>query len=307
MKKLIAIMLLVAFAALTAIGCTGGNKTDAPTPMPSNVMGEASPSIPVTDTPTDTPNPTPTEDPFPYDRKEYDTLLAFFELADENGVKNGEKCFKDYDPNRTDFWGMSSSDETDSNNDTWVQWADNGHFIQIHGDNYPEPIKYLKGKLNFDAFDNLYSFYMYGFVIESVRIENCENLFGDLYMVCTDEAYMTGVHIRNRFCISSSTHVHYESTGEGSIDPKNHCFTVDLTVDGNVGRVWLSGEYQDLYEHDDSMYYAVYVSADTPEGHKFLGWYDESGKLISTESRIEISSPELPGCVGNFTYIARFE
>lgn len=303
MKKLLAIMLLVTLAALTVIGCTNPNSQ---TPTPSDIIGIASPSIPATDTPTDAPTDAPTEDPFPYDRKEYDTLLAFFELADENGVKNGEKCFKDYNPNRTDFWGTFSSDEAHPNNDVFIQWGDNGHVIQIRGNNDTEPIKHLKGELNLDAFDNIYTFYMYGFDIESVRIENCENLFDRLYMNCIDEAYMTGVHIRNGFCISSRTHVHYENTGEGSIDPKNHRFTVDITVDG-IGSICVFGENQDLYEHDDSMYYAVYVSAGTPEEHKFLGWYDESGKLISTESRIEISSPELPGCVGDFIYTARFE
>ena len=305
MKKLIAIMLLVAFAALTAIGCTGGNKTNTPTPMPSDVVGEASPSIPVTDAPTDaptdTPNPTPTEDPFPYDRKEYDTLLAFFELADENGVKNGEKCFKDYDPNRTDFWGTLQAGQTEPSDDYehWIYWDKKGHVTDILIDSIDNKnVKPLVGELKLDGFDKLIRLHISDCYFESVRIENCKSLMNGPYMECRDEAYITGGYIE-KFYVVSDKHVHYESTGEGACGPEKHRFTVDLTVDGS-GRVGVEAY---LDEH----YYMVFISAEASEGHKFIGWYDESGKLISTEANFEISSEEIFGCVGDFIYTARFE
>ena len=299
MKKLIAIMLLVSFVALTAIGCAGSNKTDAPTPMPSDVTGEASPSIPATDAPTDTPNPTPTEDPFPYDGKEYDTLLAFFELADENGVKNGEKCFKDYDPNRTDFWGILPAGQTEpsDDNEPWIYWDKKGHVTDI-STRIRQDAKPLKGELNLNGFDKLKTLDMYGFDLEAARIENCKSLYNCVEIQCTGEAYLIGDYIDD-FRIASDKHAHYESTGKGPYDPEKHRFTADLTADGS-GRV---GVYGYLDEHR----YMAFIYAEPSEGHRFLGWYDESGKLISTETNFEILSEKSGGCVGNFTYIARFE
>ena len=246
----------------------------------------------------ETPAPAPSQAPIPYNREEYDTLLAFFELKDENGVKNGEKCFNDYDPNQVDFWGEDPEEDAEESRLIW----EDGKLRSIILEGLSDETK-LVGSIRLDIFGSLKEFSANRMIFESFNgdLRNSFNAIDE-----SDEYLMFGCEGENVliadfitvFHIGSFSHCRYESTDEehgGAL-----AFTADLTADGS-GHVGVFG-------HPDPHHYIVEVYAEPKEGNEFIGWYDAEGSLISTEETIEISYIDENGTgVHDFTGTARFE
>jgi len=301
MKKPIFTALLATLAALMLTGCTSrheaANGSKVTTSPDIAQMQTANPTAEHTAEPTAEPTPEPTEAPSeapnPYCMEEYEQLLKFFELKDENGVKNGEKCFKNYDPARIEFWGKEREDSYDS----WLFWDENGYLTQIYlRGTEDDPIE-LTGEFKLHGisqdmpddttFIYLESIMTYNTTFESIFIKNCH--VDDVYLNSVKDAFFIDSNANDDFVISSESHSRYVSS-----------FTVDLTSEGN-GKVSVSGGVGDVY-------YNVYVHAEPIEGHKFLGWYDADGKLISAEAEFELSYEHDTGFgVHDFTGIAKFE
>ena len=309
MKKIAFTLLSGALAALMLTGCTprheaaNGSKVTA-SPAPSEKLTE----VP-TETPTEEPTEAPTDEPIPktipYDRGEYDTLLAFFELADENGVKNGEKCFKDYDPTKVNFWGTNPEDLINTKESRLI-WNDEGKLYSVVLYGLDEPPTKLVGKINMDQYSSLRVFDINSLVFDSVNEDarNCydANDISDINVSLACEGYLSLIaDYITRLNLSSFSRCYYQSTGENAPgSPKSLAFTVDLTADGS-GSVGIRA-------YSDTHYYVVNIYAHPIEGHKFLGWYDAEGKLISAEAEIELSYGHDTGwSVHDFTGIAKFE
>jgi|GEM_PF-2435985 len=247
--------------------------------------------------------PAPSQAPIPYNRYEYDTLLAFFELADENGVKNGEKCFKNYDPEQVDFWG--NEEQYDYN--SWMSWDKNGSltWLWLDGRKDPstkldgeaaedEPIL-LAGELNLDGFDKLEFIRFYSFVFENLRTNDCPAIREARICTSTNETVLSGnLGSIGSLFIDSSGHCRYEHNGSKGIASE---FTIDLTAQGQ-GKVII-----DMYNGATTI--GVYASPEN--GYEFIGWFDAEGDLISNVQSFEISyNGETGSDISDFTGTARF-
>ncbi len=229
----------------------------------------------------------PTAEPNPYNKEEYDTLLAFFELADENGVKNGEKCFKDYDPNQINFWGGEDAYS--------AIWNENGHLEElwfVTGD--PDNLMKLVGEFKLDGFAELFRFQSMFVIFESMSITNCPKLCDIARFEATGDISVSGCAPIYNTYLESDAGCRYEGR-----DVMGHSLLVELTTEGS-GSVAFNCRI-------DEHYFPIYITATPDEGHEFLGWYDADGKLFSTENEIEISDEAIGGCEGEFIYTARFE
>lgn len=254
------------------------------------------PTAGLTDEPAADPTADPTEAPFIYNRTEYDALLAFFEIADENGVKNGEKCFKDYDPARADFWGTEPVDSDGS----WLFWNESGYLTQIILNGTEDAPIMLAGELKLygadhdvpddTTFIHLESISGNHVTFDSIDIKNCP--VAEVNLDSVNDAFFIDSNAADRFAISSESRVRYVSS-----------FTVDLTAEGK-GKVSVSGGVGEAI-------YNVYVHAEPIiEGYDFIGWFDAEGNLISNEESFEISYIDETGSgnhgINDFTGTARF-
>ena len=273
---------------------------ERPVVIPAN---SSEPTASPTEQAGETPTPAPSQAPIPYNRMEYDTLLAFFELADENGVKNGEKCFKNYDPEQVDFWGNEEQYDYHS----WMSWDKNGSltWLWLDGRKDPstkldgeaaedEPIL-LAGELNLDGFDKLEFIRFYSFVFENLRINDCPVLREASICTSTNETIFSGnIGSIGALFIDSGGHCRYEHNGSQGIDSK---FTIDLTAQGQ-GKVYIT-----IYNGAPT----IGVFAYPDDGYEFIGWYDASGNPISDQRVFEFTyDPESGSYIDDFTGTARF-
>ena len=250
------------------------------------------------------PTAAPTAAPNLYNREEYDTLLAFFELKDSNGVKNGEKCFKNYDSNKVRFWGDDPEKDAE---ESLLVWNDDDKPLgrtlnSIILEGLSDETR-LVGSIRLDKFRSLKEFSANRIIFEALNAD-MRNSFDTISIGnnvvsfgCDGEAALIADYIA-RLHIGSFSHCRYESTGEefgGAL-----AFTADLTADGS-GHVG-------VYGYMDTHYYIVKVYAEPENGYGFLGWFDAEGSLISAEETLEISYLDENGTgVHDFTGTARFE
>ncbi len=247
--------------------------------------------------------PTATPFPYSYNREEYEALRDFFLLEDENGVKNGEKCFKGYDPNKVKFWGPEPDGDADESrliwNDDGNPWGSTLNSIILEG--LSDETR-LVGSIRLDKFSSLVEFSANRIIFESLNADvrnsfNANDISDKRLLFGSEGETVLIADYIDDFNIASFSHCRYESTCEmfgGAL-----AFTADLTADGS-GSVGVRG-------YMDTHYYIVHVYAGPKEGNEFIGWYDAEGSLISTEETIEISYIDENGTgVHDFTGTARF-
>lgn len=251
-------------------------ETPATTPLPSNPIGSGCD---------------------PYCMEDWDYLYGYFETADENGVKNGEKCFKNYDPSMTAYWGT----ERGSNKDSWLSWKAIGTYEP--NELYLTDI-YLAGSE--DAPLELSYLALSGTMLESFICENVT--FSQIYISQdTTLRYVHGIHsvytatLKAKYPLdyldmSSDSHCLFEMDASAHLQSPAP-FTVDLTSEGG-GSVGIRGGM-------DNARFAVSVYAVPADGHSFVGWYYASGELISTNEILEL--PNDDGNIRDFYASARFE
>lgn len=235
----------------------------------------------------------------PYCMEHWDWLYGYFMRADESGVTHGEKCFKNYDPTMTAYWGT----ERGSDKDSWLTWKAIG--TDMPDELYLTDI-YLAGSE--DAPLELSSF---GLSDSGAMLESfiCENVtFSQIYISQdTTLRYVYGIHsvytatLKAKYPLdyldmSSDSHCLFEMDASAHLQSPGP-FTVDLTSTGG-GSVGISGGM-------DNARFAVSVYAVPADGHSFVGWYDAGGELISTNEILEL--PNDDGNIRDFSASARFE
>ena len=85
-----------------------------------------------------------------YNKHDYKALLAFLEIADKNGVRNGEKLNPDYDPTDPDTWGKEGICR--------ITWTEDGYleeFELIEEGVQGERILDLRGEAVITGFEKL--------------------------------------------------------------------------------------------------------------------------------------------------------
>lgn len=189
-------------------------------------------------------------------------LAAFFELEDENGVKNGTKLFPSYDVHDVSTW------DTDKWKNDVLVWDENGRLTELHIPYY-RGYPYV-GSIEIKGFSELRSvIFEPNTITDTVTVSDCPKL--ELLSICScDEIY-----VRNTAKI------------------KEYAFTADLIdcdlidTDPEQGtvekyRVLLrSGEnckgvcfcvkafYNELY---------TFIRAYYDFEYSFAGWFDETGE-----------------------------
>ncbi|MBO6060669.1 MAG: hypothetical protein J6P98_00940, partial [Clostridia bacterium] len=237
-----------------------------------------------------------------YDEHDYEVLRDFFETADENGVKNGEKCFPNYDPDDPATWFDKVGIYANA-----VYWNESGKVSSVHLEGTEEEDLILTGRIDLAQFDSLTDFGLWNAVIESVVADNMVTagnmqLSNLKFPYVAREARFTGAYAERLYMLSAS-HTLVEMTGEATIETwLLPAFRIEVDVEG-MG-------YAGVVSWDDENAYEVRLMAEPMDGASFLGWFDEKGTLISTELTYELygeaSGRSCEGRHAELAYTARF-
>ena len=277
MKRIISIM-LAALMALTLAACTAADPTPANTPTEAPATTEA-PSV--------TEAPAETEVPDGLD-PEAAALAAFFEKADENGVKNGDKLFDAYDPADPESWhGSIAGDALPWYVDMYagtpaVKWDGDGHVTEINilpktdciEEIAPDEfaIVELAGELVLDGFPELTSVVSAIACFDSIRIDNCPKL-EKLWIA--DVSGPVAVNAPQLYSAELFSHSSVECTYKLHRDSEANELSLTAGEHGSVGFACNSSsmEYTDL-------------RAECDEGYEFVGWFGENGEFFSDNAGI---------------------
>ncbi len=255
---------------------------------------------------TEAPTSEPTEKPDPlgtYDKNDYEALRAFFELRDEDGVRNGEKCFPNYDPDDPATWM-----NTDPYRYNAVEWDDSGKASYLTFRGTEESPIALVGKLDLNLLTAIEGVDSWMAAFEEISASDLpvtakQNNSCFQFPMVKGEASFTGGYIERLYMLSAS-HVFCDITGDAISDlAELPSFKVDLTIEGE-GCAGITA-------YGDEHYYEVHLIADPAEGRTFVGWFDADGKLISADENYtlygEDSGVSSKGAHGEFMLTAHFE
>ena len=257
-----------------------------------NVNGNTPPATeqPATEQPTtapDTEAPSPTPEPNAIlDEIDCRLVLAFLEIEDENGVKNGEKINPGYNPLDYNTWQYGGGTQYFSG----FSFDSDGRLTDV--DLCGERIHNgkLVGELNLEYCNELRKL-----VVESQNIERIE-LSSELDVLkiidCPELLVISAEEASVRYC-----------TIENCPNVKWFMWNVDGTLtefwDG-TGRDYYTldseieirseggGRFDLLVDSGDenAFDFVPFLRAVPDEGHEFLGWYDCNGELISTDLEV---------------------
>ena len=339
MKKRIAFLLAALMLASVAACVPSKNKGEAPAPTeavtaaPGEVTSKkptetAEPVDPNNDDPIETPTPEPWTGggvPCPsndiINAHDFEAIVRFFNEKDENGVTNGEKLNKNFDASDPSTWyhlATYPTDYTDENGvymSPVVEWS-GGHlsYVRFPGlglvgtldlsncerlravsldvladgltDDYtPQPNR-LK-ELNISGCPKMYSgdYDGHGLHLYDARIESIIPT-----TLSMDALHVGGKSLKKLHWIAIPTDYNFGS----------HDFEVILEAEGEG--------YVGAGDGDREHYVEASIYAYAEDGYRFVGWYDRSGKLVSSEARYELTSLETASrTTGVFDFIAKFE
>ena len=263
----LAVLLLLSFAAC--------NTNEPPAPAAEPTEEAAAPTQGPTEAPTEAPSENPTEipDDFAFNGEDAEKLRNFFEIADDEGVKNGQKLFPEYDPEKPASWVSEVYR---------ISWNEDGRLERICLSSYKldeaEPVV-LKGGLELSGLPCLVSIDVGEEVsLEELSVSDCPELKG-LFVYCPVQKQVLikgalpqmGCNVCSEFVMTD-------------FGPGGHGICIASNGDGWVG-------YR--YREDDSLGEFVHELYGLPHvGHEFVGWYDEMGDLYSDESVLNITKAE---------------
>lgn len=307
MKKYLAIILAAALL-LSLAACTQGEKpvTGTPTDEPASEAPTEAPSEEPTPEPAETEEPTlePTEDPDPLkglNENDYTVMRDFFELKDEDGVKNGEKCFPNYDPADPATWYDGSY-----NHDNYVHWNAAGRVTLINLKGEDDAPTELVGTLDLNELGALETVYTWNVIFDEVKIDSSPVLSVPngaklKFPMVRGEARIVGGYA-DGILLLSAAHVYCELTGDAGTAEKPS-FKIEVTTEGEG--------YAGVSAWSDENYYEVHLVANPAEGRTFVGWFDADGKLVSTDEDYELfgenTHNSAEGAHAEFIFTARFE
>lgn len=276
---LFALILLMVFPLAA---CSAKKAPEAAASDPSEKAGPSA-SAPA---PTDTPAPTPDPDAFVpegYDAHDYLALVRFFSAPLEGGAETiGECCYDGFDAEDPSTWCTSYDG---------VKWDDSGKCTEIRMHASSDK---LPAELDLTGFEKLSKLEIWFTTIEKLTIADCPALTDGCMIysgTAEGEARIEAGYV-TQLNAASRTKVYCSLMGDA------HPFVLDLTSDG-PGSVKASAVYYDGE-------YNVCGVAMEDEYVEFLGWFDGSGRLVSSEKFFYFSGGELGQIEGEHRYTARF-
>ena len=268
------------------------------------------------------------------DEHDLNAVRTFLEIKDKDGVRNGIKMNEWYSPDDPTTWFYTPV----SNEDRYmeegyrgyvdlVEWSD-GNIISIQIEPFIQKcysyVIGFVGELDLSNCKSLEYAIINGNNIETINFEGCEALF-EAYITDTkslETLNVTGTNIY-RFQITNAINlktvlpspvksITFSTSGCGLKQIDWICtylndttgkdyFHVKLSTEG-AGSVYTSGDDEDVYW--------LSVSAVPEEGHRFIGWYDADGKLVSTDEHMMLVGDDHFLEIGSdvlFEFVAKFE
>lgn len=337
MKKTmkIVVSLVLAVMLLALMGCR--NETETPKP-------EATQDAHASQKPTETEQPTQTEQSthtgkpettdIPTDIHDRNAIRTFLEIKDENGVRNGEKMNERYSPDDPNTWCYSPIDKEDRVwKDGYVGYIDlvEWRYDSVAGIRI-EPFVQKRtssdigfvGELDLSNCKSLEYAIINGNNIKAINFEGCEALF-EAYITDTESLETLNVKDTDiyRFYITNATSL------KTFIPTPVECMVLRIREGGLKQLDWIctlakkrigkdyfhiklstegAGSMETLCDDEDNYY--LYLDAIPEEGHRFIGWYDANGKLISTDQLFAVINDDKLLGLGEdaqFEFVAKFE
>ena len=213
-------------------------------------------------------------------------VLAFLEIEDENGVKNGEKINPGYNPLDYNTWQYGGGTQYFSG----FSFDSDGRLTDV--DLCGERIHNgkLVGELNLEYCNELRKL-----VVESQNIERIE-LSSELDVLkiidCPELSVISAQSASVRFCtIENCPNVKWfmwnvdGALMEFADGSGRDYYTLDSEIDiSSEG----GGRFDLLVDSGDenAFDFVPFLRAVPDEGHEFLGWYNNNGDLISTDLEV---------------------
>ena len=258
-----------------------------------NISNNTSPATeqPATEQPTTAPDTEAPENSTPEPNAELNEtdcrlVLAFLEIEDENGVKNGEKINPGYNPLDYNTWQYGGGTQYFSG----FSFDSDGRLTDV--DLCGERIHNgkLVGELNLEYCNELRKL-----VVESQNIERIE-LSSELDVLkiidCPELSVISAQSASVRFCtIENCPNVKWfmwnvdGALMEFADGSGRDYYTLDSEIDiSSEG----GGRFDLLVDSGDenAFDFVPFLRAVPDEGHEFLGWYDCNGELISTDLEV---------------------
>ncbi|MBO6060943.1 MAG: hypothetical protein J6P98_02325, partial [Clostridia bacterium] len=215
-----------------------------------------------------------------FDPEEAAKLVSFFELADENGVKNGEKLFYNYDPADPSTWISSSSSDTPawsssfSGNTPSVVCDEAGHVqyinfiptesaITVDPKGGTIPVR-LAGELQLIGFPELISLTCDGLELEDLTIKNCPKL----WMVIVPDAVQSTVRIESDTLYQADLLCRGAIICDYRLSSVSEKMTMYLTVNSGDGAVMFKCN---MYQFQPKLL----IEAVPDAGWSFVKWTNE--------------------------------
>ena len=213
-------------------------------------------------------------------------VLAFLEIEDENGVKNGEKINPGYNPLDYNTWQYGGGTQYFSG----FSFDSDGRLTDV--DLCGERIHNgkLVGELNLEYCNELRKL-----VVESQNIERIE-LSSELDVLkiidCPELSVISAQSASVRFCtIENCPNVKWfmwnvdGALMEFADGSGRDYYTLDSEIEI---RSEGGGRFDLLVDSGDenAFDFVPFLRAVPDEGHEFLGWYDCNGELISTDLEV---------------------
>ncbi|MBR6428211.1 MAG: hypothetical protein IKS43_00955 [Clostridia bacterium] len=221
----------------------------------------------------------PTQDPAAALSEDAQALRRYFELTDENGVKNGEKLFPNYNPDDPASWKDDGAKV--------IVFDDEGQLTFINLTCAESESVTLTGDLDLTGFKKLNTFWTVFLDIDgSLVYDNIDaNKLCDL--TCrrvTGEAIYRGNYLERVRLLSAKRTLVETTAANSGIDWLTFDFRVEVNVEG--------AGYAGVNAWTDENYYELHLVAEPMEGANFIGWYYADGTLASTEYDYELYGEE---------------
>ena len=308
MSFAIAAAVLLAVAAAVFFTFAGCKSPEGP--------GADVPDVKVTDAPTEEPTEQPTKDPFPYDEHDCAALRSFFETADENGVRNGEKLFAQYDPDDPGSWFTSFDGDEErywGNESGKLYWSsETGRLTRlelVYGNETSERAA-LSGRLELTGMPELEKVYLGKLVLDDIVISAVPQLSSlQFNQTTTRSETVVSLDILDELYIESAQHCRLVYSG-GPISGKPFDFTIDLSTEGGgtVGIYSHGKALEKEQNHAEGSSDKVVVMCGAYEGMYFDNLYDANGAPADAEATPHycLNPGEGEGLEGEFIYKAVF-
>lgn len=214
----------------------------------------------------------------PTEESDASKLRAFFELADENGVKNGEKLFPDYDPDKTVTW---KNPRMDPGALSWDKYGNLTGLILNSCRDISEACE-LAGVLDLRGFAELTNIKITNTVaVRIINVSDCPKLEKFEAYGKYDELYFSAALPPENFSFSPKNMLECRFTEMSDVlllAPNDFACTPCFWGFRNQG--------------DESA--RMFIGCDVSDPYTFEGWYDANGELYSAESRVSLAEAEPP-------------